>query len=601
MPDDVTLNADATETDFTALVLRYLDGMATDGEAARLAEELASRPARREEYVELCAMRALLEETVPPSVGAEPLPNDATVFPPMAFDPRVAPDAPSPPGAPSGGWPGGLSSFTSSPLLAAAFLVCVIAVSVGLHFAGRALWPLVPSAEQAPGVQRPTFAPEYVATLTQASNCRWDADELVTEVGARLAQSEIRLESGVAEIVFDQGTRVVLEGPARFTPQSSRAGFLRSGKLVSRVSARADRFTIQTPAAIVTGRGGEYGLAVDERGATELHVLAGAAEISVPDDSLAPIMPNELVAPAAMRVNAESNAMPQSIAARPMDFRRNIEQVQLAFPPDLVGYWNFDEQGGPAGDRAGRNDGALQGVKRIAGLVGRGALAFDDRHGQMVNVGAGEGTFTFTEGVTIEALIVSRWDGVSNLDFQGLNYDEIFRKDDGSRRMLLSFQYDGNDNKMANPVGEQGHVVSFGLNVGGKYEELDMPLDGKNGRPTLAKLTDGRPHHLVATYDVKSGEKTIYFDGRKCYRYEYPPGMPLYTDGPYAAAIGNSANLPWEAFHGTIDEFAVYRAALTAEEVARHWQRASNGECYFETAPPKAANNQQAPPRTDEI
>jgi hypothetical protein len=255
-------------------------------------------------------------------------------------------------------------------------------------------------------------------------------------------------------------------------------------------------------------------------------------------------------------------------------------------PASLISYWNFDEQGGPAGDLVGRNDGALQGVARTKGLVGRGAIEFGDRHGQMVNVGSGDGSFSCTNGITVEAMIVSHWDGMSNLDSEGLNYDEIFRKGSNQNLILLSLQYDGNENKLANPPGKQGHVLSFGLQIGGRYEELDMPLDGEEGRPSLAELTNGQPHHLAATYDVASGEKAIYVDGRKCYAHRYPAGSPLVTEGRRAAAIGNGADLPWEPFHGTIDEVAIYREALSAEEIARHWARVQAGQSYFETAGP---------------
>ena len=53
-----------------------------------------------------------------------------------------------------------------------------------------------------------------------------------------------------------------------------------------------------------------------------------------------------------------------------------------------------------------------------------------------------------------------------------------------------------------------------------------------------------------------------------------------------AAANGNAAELPWEPIHGTIDEVAIYRAALSAEEIAEHWSRAQRGQSYFESSEP---------------
>lgn len=578
-PDDGSPSGE----EFVALALRYLDGLTTDEEAVRLCELLAASAAWREQYVELCATRALMAETV----WSAPLPmrpaNERPIDAPAALPVEVSADVPIGGGTWFGrAWAGDLPSL---PLLGLVFLACVAVATFAVDRVRQA-WSEADrqTGEATIAAARPSFATDYVATITRTANCRWELGGGSTEVGSRLPTSEIHLASGVAEIVFDQGARVILEGPAYFTPQSAHAGFLRRGKLVAHVPPRAETFAIQTPSGVVTHRGAEYGLAVDDGGATDLHVFSGGVEVAVRRDLLSPAAGLAYGEGDAVRISARSDAAPQGIALDAEAFVRRVQPVKLEFPASLISYWNFDEQGGPAGDLVGRNDGALQGVTRTKGLVGRGAIAFEDRHGQMVNVGGGDGSFDFSQGITIEALFISRWDGVSNLDADGHNYDEIFRKDNGQQLILLSLQYDNNQNRFAFPPGKQGHVLSFGLHVDGRYEELDMPLDGEEGRPSLAELTDGRAHHVAATYDAATGEKAIYVDGRKRFGYLYPSGAPLRMGGRRAAAIGNAADLPWEPFHGTIDEVAIYRAALPAEEIAEHWSRAQRGQGYFEAA-----------------
>ena len=51
------------------------------------------------------------------------------------------------------------------------------------------------------------------------------------------------------------------------------------------------------------------------------------------------------------------------------------------------------------------------------------------------------------------------------------------------------------------------------LTIGGVYSELDMPLDGQSGRPLLADLENGQPHHVAATYNSATGLKAIFIDG----------------------------------------------------------------------------------------
>lgn len=237
-----------------------------------------------------------------------------------------------------------------------------------------------------------------------------------------------------------------------------------------------------------------------------------------------------------------------------------------------VSYWNFDEAvsgTGTAYDIFDGNDGSfLNGATRTAGLIGPGAALFN--YGQhAVNVGNGVGqqnTFSFTTGVTLEALIQP----AQNL---GTNrYEEIFRKEDGSNRILFSFQ-------------EYGTILSFGLNTGGSYAELDMPLDGLSGRPTLAYFKDGKPHHVAATYDAATGEKAIWVDGVKRYSTLLTPGTQIISGGSAIAYIGNTVGLG-EPFTGVIDEVAIYNKALPAWELWHHYQNVLLGQYYFAVPEP---------------
>ena len=135
------------------------------------------------------------------------------------------------------------------------------------------------------------------------------------------------------------------------------------------------------------------------------------------------------------------------------------------------------------------------GATKIKGLIGY-AVNFDNSANARIELGSGGGTgpgtgsFAVSDGVTIEALIRPEYSG----DFGDI--DEIFRKDRGDKalRMLLSFQHDQGKNYLK-PEGDVKESLSFGLFILGQgYHELKLPLDGKNGRPTLAALKDGNYH-----------------------------------------------------------------------------------------------------------
>jgi hypothetical protein len=220
-------------------------------------------------------------------------------------------------------------------------------------------------------------------------------------------------------------------------------------------------------------------------------------------------------------------------------------------------------------------------LQRCDGIVGQGAVRFDNSTGSFARVqgGTGEkvglGTLSAAEGITIEALIISQWTAAFR------DYDEIYRKEDGNCRVLLCFQNDGDRHtRLAEPAVALGPCLSFGLHLAGRdYKELDMPLDGREGRPTVAELTDGRPHHVVATYDSFTGRKAIFIDGTLRFEHAYPEGTLIVSGGPEPAFIGSHSG--YENFNGVIDELALYDFALTADEIAEHHERTRRGETYF--------------------
>ncbi|MCP4192266.1 MAG: hypothetical protein GY768_16770 [Planctomycetaceae bacterium] len=242
----------------------------------------------------------------------------------------------------------------------------------------------------------------------------------------------------------------------------------------------------------------------------------------------------------------------------------------------LVSYWNFDEASvgtDMAQDQPGGNLGAFEATaERTDGLVGEGAALFNNTAGDAVNVGSGDdNNLSFERGITIEALIQSDW--------LGGDYDEVFRKEDGGNRLLFAFQDDGN-NGGANPPVDSGPVLSFGLNVDG-YGELDMPLDGEDGRPTVDDIADGETHHLVASFDSETGEKAIWIDGEKLWAVDLGAGSLISSGGGAMATIGNVGPNGGEPFSGIIDEVAIWERALSADEISLHFANVMAGGSYF--------------------
>ena len=254
-------------------------------------------------------------------------------------------------------------------------------------------------------------------------------------------------------------------------------------------------------------------------------------------------------------------------------------------------FWTFDGQSDRVIDSVGTATGIpAPGATRTTGLLGQGAFVFDNTANARIDVGSGGGTapatgsFSVTDGVTIEALIRPEFTG----SFKAI--DAIFRKDrgDGELRMLLSFQHDQGKNYLR-PEGQFNESLSFGLYIVGQgYHELKLPLDGLEGRPTLAQLKQDNFHHIVANYNVPTGLKAIYINGELLASYQYPPGSKILSGGPGQASIGNNpAESRWakEAFSGIIDEVAFYDFALPPLLVDQHLKYVRQGQNYFNLPP----------------
>lgn len=124
-----------------------------------------------------------------------------------------------------------------------------------------------------------------VGRLIRAVDCRWLV-EPGPRVGGELEQgSDLWLSAGYAEIEFRSGARVLLQGPAWMTPDSTFGGYLHQGRLTARVPQEAKGFTIGTPSGKVIDLGTEFGVHVDAEGLATVHVFHGQVEAvpSMPD------------------------------------------------------------------------------------------------------------------------------------------------------------------------------------------------------------------------------------------------------------------------------------------------------------------------------
>jgi len=120
---------------------------------------------------------------------------------------------------------------------------------------------------------------ELVARLTASKDCRWIDGTFGVGLGDHLERGrKLELASGLAEITFDSGARVVLEGPSRTELNSAWGITLRQGALKATVPPQAIGFRVSNPAVEVVDLGTEFTMIADGRASAEVLVLKGAVE-----------------------------------------------------------------------------------------------------------------------------------------------------------------------------------------------------------------------------------------------------------------------------------------------------------------------------------
>jgi hypothetical protein len=117
---------------------------------------------------------------------------------------------------------------------------------------------------------------EELAWLINAQNCQWA--ENMAPAGDMQAGKILRLERGLAEVQFQKGARIVMEGPASLEIVSPNSARLERGKLSAKVPESAKGFQIITPKGKVVDLGTEFAMAVEDDGTTDVYVFSGKVE-----------------------------------------------------------------------------------------------------------------------------------------------------------------------------------------------------------------------------------------------------------------------------------------------------------------------------------
>ena len=281
----------AVDDELVALIGRLCDGTASHEDCTRLDQCLAD-PAAVECYCAMLELEASLQwwwHTMPSGQDAMVLEMIAALAAPV--QPRASAALPSPPSrdvrtawsrlqacvAAAADLVGGIEiepRRLSITVLAAVLTIGgLLAVSGGwgARLLGVADSPVGDSVRPADAIARIRAVDGVVWREPLASHV---ADEWLPE-GARLD-----IVRGLIEVAYLTGATVIIEGPASFEVSGAGTGTLARGRLTATLNKPRTSFAIHTPSAIVTDRGTQFGVEVDEQGATDVRVFQGLVELA---------------------------------------------------------------------------------------------------------------------------------------------------------------------------------------------------------------------------------------------------------------------------------------------------------------------------------
>jgi hypothetical protein len=524
--------------ELNALCNALVDGIITDAERARLAAILLGSEEARRFYVQALSLSSSL----------------------MQYAGEMQADAPDIPSVQSRVVRPAAWIWTLGSLAAAASIV--LAFWFGWT---RDRLPSTPSGAEIAEVTPDTD--EGVARLSGAKDCRWAGPAI--RPGEELHRGQqIKLESGFAEVTFDCGAQVALEGPATLDLNSAWEAVLQRGALKANVPPEAQGFRILNPSVNVVDLGTEFSMVADEGGATEVFVLKGSVETTAHDAAGNEQRPVVLREKQARRFARAGASEVHDREAKIERFMRKVAFERMSQPVNYV-HWSFDETAG--------------------NLAAASVPGFDAR------------LETSSEAGLIQAHGPGHLQNALQLDgrlFARAEFPGIRERSARTVAFWINIPEDASlpeaEAMLAWPLGGAGRSVQIGWNRNPTQGVLGAlrTTAGRSSTVGSTALRDGRWHHLAVVFSIKSrgdkadkdkGEGTLqmreYVDGRlenpsfrhtsKRSKAAESSATPLADALWIGRAVDDASGV---RFRGALDELFVADAALTPQEI-RHLMR----------------------------
>lgn len=437
-------------------------------------------------------------------------------------------------------------------------------------------WPSGPDQPATSSTQKPPAA--QVAYIRNVVDARW-SNQAYGLHRPLYANTAVTLMSGSAEITFDDGVSVIVQGPATFEASTANSMRLLSGRIVARVQDDENQFSVHTRAGVLVDHVGEFGASVDAEGNLQTHVFQGHATFT-PHSGTSDQPPNPLALQGGEALLSSAAGSHRMIPLQAQDFVREEEffarimaptspyarwlayTYELKRDPSLVAMYLFDKSDELA--RVLRNqapglDNALAGDIRGEGgmpvwstgrIPGKRSLQFDADRQQCIVID------DWPAYVPSRAMTLSVWfranpvqeDWNVILSQWGLGFSPDCRFHLG----VLGRDTDGNA-----PAADQRVCLHIWSN-GGQYLK-----DQANGGGSLPRNGEW----VNATFTITApGEARLYINGQEVDKALLPYAERTLGGSDQPLVLGGKADRTL-FFTGDIDELMIFGRAMSPREV----------------------------------
>jgi hypothetical protein len=444
--------------------------------------------------------------------------------------------------------------------------VAGIAFLIGINLRPEPVEQAIVVPAESPAADSALSHDDGIAVIENTVEPIWtDGTDVQLDTGSILSPGPFKLTSGLAQLQFYNGARLIIEGPAELELVSVEQVICHRGKLRGHIPPGAEGFTVISARFELVDLGTEFGVEVHTDGNAKVEVFDGEVVLYPPDSQRSEDEARRLLGGSGVEWTTAGDV--NDIGAQPSGFtsqeeverqrqhilERRVVRWQrwrdrsVVDPRVVVQYEFANDKDSLIDEAASELHGVIVGSEWSNGrLPGKQALEFkrpSDR--ARINVPGEYDSATFAAWIRVDALP---------------NRRQSLLLTDGHKLGHVHWQ-----------IGDRGEL-RFGMRIERGGQEVGH---GYGAREVFLPRQIGVWSFVCASYDRDAGQVKQYFNGRRISEHDIVYDQPLQIG---RADIGNWSKHagPIRNFVGRIDGLTIWKVALSDDEI---------GEMYRHTRP----------------